>query len=58
LDPNYIESVNILKGLSATTLYGESGRNGVILITTKNGGGVNPAQKRRLQFLNFISPIR
>lgn len=36
LDPNNIESVNILKGLSATTLYGEAGRNGVILITTKN----------------------
>jgi TonB-linked SusC/RagA family outer membrane protein len=37
LDPNQIESVNVLKGLSATTLYGEQGRNGVILITTKNG---------------------
>ncbi|MEO6454658.1 MAG: SusC/RagA family TonB-linked outer membrane protein [Ginsengibacter sp.] len=39
IDPNNIESVNILKGLSATTLYGEFGRNGVILITTKNGSG-------------------
>ncbi len=37
LDPNNIESVNVLKGLSATTLYGEAGRNGVIVITTKNG---------------------
>ncbi|MEO6315780.1 MAG: SusC/RagA family TonB-linked outer membrane protein [Chitinophagaceae bacterium] len=37
LDPNNIESVNILKGLSAVTLYGEAGRNGVILISTKNG---------------------
>lgn len=37
LDPNNIESVSVLKGLSATTLYGELGRNGVILITTKNG---------------------
>ncbi|HXB42743.1 MAG TPA: TonB-dependent receptor plug domain-containing protein, partial [Puia sp.] len=37
LDPNNIESVNVLKGLSAATLYGEAGRNGVILITTKNG---------------------
>ncbi|HVK97571.1 MAG TPA: SusC/RagA family TonB-linked outer membrane protein [Flavisolibacter sp.] len=37
LDPNQIESINVLKGLSATTLYGEQGRNGVILITTKNG---------------------
>ncbi len=39
IDPNNIENVNILKGLSATTLYGELGRNGVILITTKNGSG-------------------
>lgn len=37
LDPNSIASVNVLKGLSATVLYGEQGRNGVILITTKNG---------------------
>lgn len=39
IDPNNIETVNILKGLSATTLYGEFGRNGVIVITTKNGSG-------------------
>ena len=37
IDPNTIENLNVLKGLSATTLYGEAGRNGVILITTKNG---------------------
>ena len=37
LDPNNIESVNVLKGLAASTLYGSQGRNGVILITTKAG---------------------
>ncbi len=37
LDPNNIESISILRGLSASVLYGEQGRNGVILITTKNG---------------------
>jgi len=37
LDPNNIESVSVLKGLSAAVLYGQAGRNGVILITTKNG---------------------
>ena len=37
IDPNNIESVSILKGLSATVLYGGEGRNGVILITTKSG---------------------
>lgn len=37
IDPNNIESVNVLKGLAATVLYGDQGRNGVILVTTKNG---------------------
>ncbi len=38
LDPNNIESISVLKGLSATVLYGDQGRNGVILVTTKSGG--------------------
>ncbi len=45
LDPNNIESVNVLKGLSATVIYGEQGRNGVILITTKNGRGGTSKEK-------------
>ena len=45
LDPNNIQEVSILKGLSATVLYGEAGRNGVILITTKNGAAGVDAQK-------------
>ncbi len=48
LDPNNIENVSILKGLSATTLYGDAGRNGVILVTTKNGGGVKAAKKTEI----------
>ena len=39
LDPNNIADINVLKGLSATALYGNRGRNGVILITTKNSQG-------------------
>jgi TonB family protein len=35
LDPNKIESVNILKNESATAVYGEKGKNGVILVITK-----------------------
>ncbi|WP_222984958.1 SusC/RagA family TonB-linked outer membrane protein [Flagellimonas meishanensis] len=45
LDPNSIESVNVLKGLAAATLYGSLGRNGVILITTKAGKGGQGAKK-------------
>jgi TonB-dependent starch-binding outer membrane protein SusC len=35
LDPNNIESIEILKDASATAIYGSRGANGVILITTK-----------------------
>lgn len=37
LNPNDIESVTILKGPSATSLYGSRGAAGVVLITTKTG---------------------
>ncbi len=37
LDPNNIENLTVLKGLAATVTYGDQGRNGVILVTTKNG---------------------
>ncbi|MCF6223779.1 MAG: SusC/RagA family TonB-linked outer membrane protein [Flavobacteriaceae bacterium] len=46
LDPNNIESVSILKGLAAATLYGTDGRNGVILITTKSGAGTGGSAKK------------
>jgi TonB-linked SusC/RagA family outer membrane protein len=39
IDPNNIQNISILRGLSATTLYGSQGRNGVILVTTKTGAG-------------------
>ncbi|MFD2906981.1 SusC/RagA family TonB-linked outer membrane protein [Sphingobacterium anhuiense] len=39
IDPNDIESINILKGQAASALYGMRASNGVILITTKSGKG-------------------
>jgi len=36
-----IESIEVLKGAGATSLYGSQGANGVILITTKTGKNVN-----------------
>lgn len=39
INPDEIESISVLKGGSATALYGSRGGNGVILITTKNGSG-------------------
>ncbi len=37
LNPNDIESISVLKGASAAALYGERARDGVVLITTKQG---------------------
>jgi len=39
IDPNDIESINILKGQAASALYGLRASNGVIVITTKSGKG-------------------
>lgn len=43
LNPNDIESIEVLKDASSTAVYGSSGANGVIIVTTKNGkaGKVN-----------------
>ena len=38
VNPNDIESVNILKDASAAAIYGSRASNGVIIITTKSGG--------------------
>lgn len=37
LNPNDIESVEILKDASSTAIYGSRGSNGVVLVTTKSG---------------------
>ena len=37
INPNDIESVNVLKDAASTAIYGSRGANGVILITTKSG---------------------
>ncbi|MHA4811845.1 SusC/RagA family TonB-linked outer membrane protein [Flavitalea flava] len=38
LNPNDIESINVLKGPAATALYGLQAASGAIVITTKRGG--------------------
>jgi TonB-linked SusC/RagA family outer membrane protein len=37
IDPNSIETIEVLKGPSAATLYGADAANGVIVVTTKRG---------------------
>lgn len=42
INPNDIESIEVLKDASAAAIYGASAANGVILITTKNGKSGKP----------------
>ena len=48
INPNDIESVEVLKDVSATAIYGSRGANGVILITTKKGQRGN--QQARINY--------
>lgn len=50
LNPNDIESIEILKDASSTAVYGASGANGVIIITTKNG----KAGKTQVDFNAYV----
>ncbi|NCC10909.1 MAG: SusC/RagA family TonB-linked outer membrane protein, partial [Bacteroidia bacterium] len=50
INPDDIESMSILKGASASALYGSVAANGVILITTKQG-------KSGIQRINFSSSL-
>jgi TonB-linked SusC/RagA family outer membrane protein len=42
INPEDIESVNILKGSSASAIYGSDASNGVMIITTKHGSNAKP----------------
>lgn len=63
LNPNEIESIDVLKDASATAIYGARGANGVIIITTRKGIEGKPSitydgyvtqsyMQRRLNVLN------
>ncbi|TAL64435.1 MAG: SusC/RagA family TonB-linked outer membrane protein [Bacteroidetes bacterium] len=45
INPNDIGNVNVLKGASASALYGNDASNGVLVITTKRGSGDKPVIK-------------
>ena len=53
IDPQNIKSIQVLKGLAATNLFGTEGAGGVIMITTKSGnlnrtGNGKPVDRARL----------
>ncbi|MFL9485079.1 SusC/RagA family TonB-linked outer membrane protein [Chitinophagaceae bacterium LWZ2-11] len=50
LNPNDIESIDVLKDASATAIFGSRGANGVVLVTTKQG-------KRGKLTLNYVGTL-
>jgi TonB-dependent SusC/RagA subfamily outer membrane receptor len=46
LNPSDIERIEVLRGASATAMYGSKGTNGVVLITTRRGGPAASAPSR------------
>lgn len=62
IDPNEIESFNVLKDASATAVYGVKGANGVIIITTRRGALGKPkisatVQTAITQPINIPQPL-
>lgn len=49
VNPNDIESVEVLKDASATAIYGAQGANGVVIITTKKGKAGKPTVTVNIQ---------
>lgn len=49
INPNDIESIDILKDASATAIYGSRGSNGVVIVTTKRG----KANQSIIEFSNY-----
>ena len=52
INPQDIESFNVLKDASATAIYGSRGSNGVIIITTKKG---SKGQKPQISYSGSVS---
>jgi TonB-dependent SusC/RagA subfamily outer membrane receptor len=51
INPNDIESIDVLKDASATAIYGSRGANGVVIVTTKQG----KAGKVQVNFYNSVT---
>ncbi|WP_194850082.1 M56 family metallopeptidase [Nonlabens antarcticus] len=49
MKPETLESVRILKGEKATSLWGEKGKNGVIVVTTKADKYISNKNKKRVE---------
>jgi TonB-linked SusC/RagA family outer membrane protein len=50
IDPNDIESISVLKGAAAASLYGSRAASGVLLITTKSGAPKKGAKSLNVSY--------
>ena len=59
IDPNDIESIEILKGASAAAIYGSRASGGVIIITTKKGkpGKTDVRLSQSLGWTEMLNPL-
>lgn len=55
LNPNDIESLSVLKDAGATSIYGNRGANGVIIVKTKRGGFESPLSIKYVGTTNFTT---
>lgn len=58
INPDDVASISVLKGPSASALYGSRGANGVILITTKSGQGQKGIGVSFNQSMTWENPLR
>lgn len=61
IDMNDVESIEVLKDAASASIYGSRGANGVILVTTKSGGGsfgVKPATFSFNSYVGIKTPIK
>ena len=57
INPNDIESIEVLKDATATAIYGARGANGVIIITTKSGSKARRTGPLSISALLQVSPM-
>lgn len=62
INPNDVQSVDILKGSSAAGVYGPDARNGVIVVTTKKGTSQTPvitlSQTTQVETIAFLPEMQ
>jgi len=58
INPDDVESINILKGAAANAIYGSRAANGVIVVTTKKGKASEKVKVTISSNTTFSNPIR